>query len=190
MKNLGLFFLSLVFTLGALAQNGTNKSIPPVDKSPLDVSYYPANYPILKIQDRNTEPLIARIIYSRPQKNGRDVFGYLVEYNQTWRLGANEATEIEFFRDVTLGNNRIKKGRYTIYAIPKQDVWTIIVNRDTDTWGSFKYDKAKDVARLDVRPEQSNEILETFSIYFEKRTGGFSMVVQWDNVKASIPFGY
>ncbi|MFN7688427.1 MAG: DUF2911 domain-containing protein, partial [Sphingobacteriales bacterium] len=77
MKNLSLLFFSLILTLCAVAQNGASKQIPAVDKSPLDVSYYPANYPILKIQDRTLEPLIARVIYSRPQKNGREVFGNL-----------------------------------------------------------------------------------------------------------------
>lgn len=185
-----MLIFSLVLTLGVLGQNGAGKSIPPVDKSPLDVSYYPANYPILKIQDKSPEPLVARVIYSRPQKNGRDVFGNLVEYNQIWRLGANEATEIEFYRDVTLGKTKIKKGRYTLYALPKTDSWTVIVNKDTDTWGSFKYDQTKDAARLDVKTEKSTETIETFCIYFEKRTGGMTMVVQWDNVKAAVPFGF
>src|SRR5829696_148421 len=74
--------------------------LPQLDKSPMDMAYYPANYPVLKIQDKATEPLIARIIYSRPQKSNRTVFGELVEYNQVWRMGANDATEIEFYRDV------------------------------------------------------------------------------------------
>jgi hypothetical protein len=190
MKNLSLLFFSLILTLCAVAQNGASKQIPAVDKSPLDISYYPANFPILKIQDRSTEPLIARVIYSRPQKNGREVFGNLVEYNQIWRLGANEATEIEFYRDVTLGTTKIKKGRYTLYAFPKPESWTIIVNRDTDTWGSFKYDQAKDVARLDIKPEKMTDSIENFCIYFEKRTGGMSMIVQWDNVRAAVPFGF
>ncbi len=66
--------------------------LPPVDKSQLDMCYYPVNYPVLKIQDKITEPLVARIIYSRPQKNGRQIFGELVTYGEVWRLGANEAT--------------------------------------------------------------------------------------------------
>ncbi|HEX6170305.1 MAG TPA: DUF2911 domain-containing protein, partial [Chitinophagaceae bacterium] len=74
--------------------------LPEVDKSPMDVSYYPNNYPILKIQNRATEPLAVRILYSRPQRQGRKVFGELVEYGKVWRLGANEATEIEFYKDV------------------------------------------------------------------------------------------
>ena len=70
----------------------------PMDKSPLDISYYPVDYPVLKIQDKMNEPLVARVVYSRPQKNGRTLFGDLVSYGKVWRLGANEATEIEFFK--------------------------------------------------------------------------------------------
>ncbi len=64
----------------------------------MDMSYYPVNYPILKIQDKVTEPLVMRVIYSRPQLNGRKIFGELQAYGQVWRLGANEATEIEFLK--------------------------------------------------------------------------------------------
>src|SRR5207342_534467 len=102
-----------------------SSKLPEVDKSPMDVSYYPNNYPILKIQNKATEPLVARILYSRLQKQGRKIFGELVEYGKVWRLGANEATEIEFYKDVKIGNNKLKKGRYTLYAIPATDKWTL-----------------------------------------------------------------
>jgi hypothetical protein len=58
--------------------------------------YYPNNYPVLKIQDKVTEFAVARVTYSRPQ-NGRH-FWRPGRYGKVWRLGANEATEIEFFR--------------------------------------------------------------------------------------------
>src|SRR5690349_22995755 len=99
---------------------------PALDKSPMDMSYFPANFPILKIQNKATEPLMARCLYSRPQKNGRNVFGDLIEYGKVWRLGANEATEIELYKDVKIDNTRLKKGRYSMYAIPYQDKWTLI----------------------------------------------------------------
>lgn len=87
----------LVITLLTFTAFTQNK-IPSLDKSPLDMSYYPVNYPILKIQDKLTEPLLVRVTYSRPQVAGRTVFGELVEYGKVWRLGANEATEIEFLK--------------------------------------------------------------------------------------------
>jgi len=187
MKAITLFFFVTLTCLMSLAQT---KNIPPVDKSPMDMSYYPSNYPILKIQDKVTEPLSIRLIYSRPQKNGRDVFGGLVEYGQVWRLGANEATEIEFFKDVKIGANKVKKGRYTLYAIPNEDKWTMILNRETDTWGAFKYDQKKDVLRLDVKPEKQNDVTESYSMYFEKSDTGATLFIVWDNIKATLPIGF
>ena len=70
--------------------NAQSGRMPPIDKSPMDMIYYPANYPILKIQDKAKEPVLARVTYSRPQKNGRTVFGELIEFGSIWRLGANQ----------------------------------------------------------------------------------------------------
>src|SRR5665811_1771669 len=99
----------------------------------------------IRDRDKVTEPLAIRLIYSRPQLNGRRIFGELQDYGEVWRIGANEATEIEFFRDVKINNKKIKKGRYTLDCIPYADKWTLIVNRETNTWGIFKYDQTKDV---------------------------------------------
>ena len=163
-----------------------NPAIPPLDKSPMDMSYYPVNYPILKIQDKITEPLVMRIIYGRPQLNGRKIFGGLQEYGEVWRLGANEATEIEFFKDVKINNKKIKKGRYTLYAIPFPEKWTLIVNRETDVWGSFRYDSLKDVVRVDL-PVKKSDMCEDMSIVFEKTSSGADMNMYWDNVKTTLP---
>ena len=154
------------------------------------MSYYPANYPILKIQDKVNEPLMMRIIYSRPEKNGRDVFGGLVEYGQVWRLGANEADEIEFFRDVKIGSYKVKKGRYTMYAIPTEDKWTIILNKDTDTWGAFKYSSKKDIIRTDVPVQKSDTVVESLSMTFEKTPAGCNLIVAWDNIKTALPINF
>lgn len=160
---------------------------PPVDKSPMDMSYYPNGYPVLKIQDKATEPLVARVIFSRPQKNGRVIFGDLLEYGKVWRLGANEATEIEFFQGVKIGATKIKKGRYTLYCIPNIDKWTVIVNKENDTWGSFKYDETKDVTRIDVPVQKQAEAQEFFVMAFDKSATGANLNISWDAVKVSVP---
>lgn len=184
MKNLLALFITLV-CLQASAQNNSAEPVP-LDKSPMDMSYYPANYPILKIQNKITEPLVMRLIYSRPQLNGRKIFGDLQEYGNVWRLGANEATEIEFFKDVKINGKKIKSGRYTLYAIPYADKWTVIVNKDTDTWGSFHYDQSKDIVRIDV-PVTKSQITEAMTIMFDKSQSGAAMNVYWDSVKVSLP---
>ncbi len=183
MKAILSLALLLSFSLASVAQ----LKLPATDKSPLDISYFPDNYPVLKIQDKMTEPLIARVIYSRPQKNERKVFGELIEYGKLWRLGANEATEIEFYVPVKINDTKIKKGRYTLYAIPNSDQWTIILNRENDTWGSFRYDVKKDVVRMNVPVQKQSSIAENFSLLFEKAGGGFTLSALWDDVKVSLP---
>jgi hypothetical protein len=153
----------------------------------MDMAYYPINYPVLKIQDKATEPLIARVIYSRPQKNNRVVFGELVEYNTVWRMGANEATEIEFYRDVKIGGKKILKGKYTLYALVNPNEWSIILNKETDTWGAFKYDQKKDVVRTTVPVQQNMEPADVFTVFFEKISNGINLNIAWDTVLVSLP---
>jgi hypothetical protein len=175
-------------TIIASAQMPASSSpIPALDKSPMDMSTYPPGYPLMKIQGKTTEPIIARVTYSRPQKNGRVIFGDLLEYNAVWRFGANENTEIEFFRDVKINKVLVKKGKYSIFAIPNTDKWTIIFNKDLNTWGSFKYEESKDLLRVNVPTEKLAELAESFYIYFSKSDKGFSMLAGWDNVQVTLP---
>jgi Protein of unknown function (DUF2911) len=177
--------LNALFSINVMAQDA--QTIPPIDKSPMDMSTYPTNYPLLKIQDKAKEPLTARVVYSRPQKNNRVIFGELVEYNAVWRFGANENTEIEFFKDVKINKVLVKKGKYSLFAIPDTDKWTIILNKDLNTWGSFKYEKSKDLLRVDVPVQKSKELVEVFYIYFDKTTTGFSLNAGWDDIKVTLP---
>jgi hypothetical protein len=187
MKQLVVLFLGLsVISATAKAQF----KAPALDKSPMDMSYFPANFPILKIQNKAPEPLLARVLYSRPQKNGRSVFGELIEYGKIWRLGANEATEIELYKDAKIDNTRLKKGRYSLYAIPFQDKWTLIFNRETDIWGAFQYDDKKDVLRTNVKLESQQEPIEAFTLLFDKTDSGANMIMAWDNVKATLPITF
>jgi Protein of unknown function (DUF2911) len=179
--------LAVVLIVGCLISTQAQVKLPPVDKSPLDMSYFPNGYPVLKIQDKLTEPLIARVIFSRPQKNGRSIFGELLEYGKVWRLGANEATEIEFFQNVKIGDTRIKKGRYTMYCIPYPEKWTLIINKETDTWGSFKYDESKDLVRIEVPVQKQTDVLEAFVMAFDKTPTGADLIIAWDNLKVNLP---
>jgi hypothetical protein len=186
-----VFFLAFLFsvTIAVTGQTQTGK-LPVLDKSPMDISYYPANYPVLKIQDKLTEPLVARVIYSRPQKNDRVIFGELVEYGKVWRLGANEATEIEFYKEVKIGGKKIAKGRYTLYALVNKSSWTMIVNKETDVWGAFKYDSKKDIVRTDVPVQTNTEPAEAVAMLFEKTTTGMNLIIAWDDVKVALPISY
>jgi hypothetical protein len=166
-------------------------AIPPLDKSPMDMCYYPVDYPILKIQKKSDAPLIARVIYGRPQKNKRNIFGDLVPYDMVWRAGANEATEIEFFRDVKIDGKKVPKGRYTLYAIPYKEKWTLALNKETDTWGAFGYDDKKDILRTDVITNTSADIIEVFTICFEGTDKNkTNLMIGWDNIDVHLPISW
>ncbi len=74
-----------------------------------------------------------------------------------------------------------------MYCIPYADRWTVIINKENDTWGSFKYDIKKDVARIDVPVQKQAEIVEAFTMTFEKATTGANLIIAWDDVKVSLP---
>lgn len=173
----------------AFAQDSL-KNIPALDKSPMDASYYPTSFPLLKIRDKVTTPLTVKLIYSRPQLKGRAMFGELVPYTQVWRMGANEASEIEFFQDVVIGGKKIKKGEYSIYAIPEPTEWTIIINTENDIWGSFKYEESKDIVRVKVPVTTIANSVESFTIYFSEAKDGCNLVAAWDKVMVKLPIQF
>jgi hypothetical protein len=184
MKKIYVLTMTLCFsTISLLAQ----KKLPGLDKSPMDMSYCPANYSFRQIDTSKVAPLVARLIYSRPQKNGRVIFGDLVPYGKVWRLGANEATEIEFFQSVNIHGKTINKGRYTMYAIPDSVKWTIIINTNTDIWGAFSYDSTKDVVRMDLLVEKQATLVEALTMVFTKSVTGYDLLILWDDEKVTLP---
>jgi hypothetical protein len=166
-----------------------NTQVPTLDKSPMDMSYYPVDYPILKMSGKVTGPPIARVIYSRPAKDGRVIFGNLIKYGEHWRLGANEATEIEFFTDVIIAGKKIKKGRYVLYCIPYQNKWVLELSNDLYVWG-LKIHSAKDVASIEVPVSAANKNYEVFTMEFEPAGAGMQLVMSWDSVQAKLPIRY
>jgi hypothetical protein len=184
-----LIGLILVFQLVFISLMGQS-AFPPIDKSSMDMAYFPVNYPVLKIQDKANDPLIARVVYSRPQRSGRTIFGGLVKNGEVWRLGANEATEIQFFQTVHIDGKKIRSGRYTVYAIVNDNAWTLIFNKETDTWGSFKYDTKKDVLRVDVNVQKIDTLVENLSMVFEKTATGCNLNIAWENTKVSLPIAF
>ncbi|AXY76460.1 DUF2911 domain-containing protein [Paraflavitalea soli] len=177
-------------TINPAISTPNDKQVPlGVDKSPMDMSYYPVDYPKLKMSKNVQEPLVARVIYSRPQKSGRSIFGDVLKYGHVWRLGANEATEIEFFKDVTIDNEKVGKGRYVLYCIPFEDKWTLILNSDLFTWG-LKIDSTKDVHKFTIPINRTNYPFEVFTMEFEKVDKGAELIMEWDSVRAKLPFTF
>lgn len=183
-------YLFVAITLLFATINGNSQSWIPVDKSPMDQIYFPIDYPSKKIRGAG-EPLRMRVIYSRPARNNRKVFGTdIVPHGKIWRLGANEATEVDFFTAATINGRKIPAGRYTMYCIPNEKEWTFIINKDTDAWGAFNYDAAKDVVRATVPVEELKEPIESLTINFEKSGSKVNLVAEWDQKKAALPINF
>ncbi len=178
--------LSFVFLFAVLVIQAQQKPTE-LDKSPMDMSYWPANYPLLKMSGKAKDQPVARIIYGRPMKSGRTIFGGIVKYDELWRLGANEATEVEFFTNVKIGGKPLAKGRYTLYCIPNENKWSLIFSKDNYVWGSFTYDPKKDALRTDAEVDKNAENVEAFTIYFDDTKSGANMVILWDDAKATLP---
>jgi len=160
-----------------------------VDVSPMDITYFPVDYPKLKQSVTNKESLKARVIYSRPQKQGRKIFGALVKYGEPWRLGANEATEIEFFLPATIQNKRVNKGRYILYCIPQEKEWTVIINSGTDRWGLHP-DPSKDIQRFTIPVQSPPAVIEYFTISFVQTQTGAELLMAWDDAVARLPIQF
>ncbi len=163
-----------------------NQNINPyvsVDVSPMDMSYWPDDYTKVSIKKHSPD---ARVIYSRPHKQGRKIFGTLIPYNEPWRLGANEATEIELFEPVTIQGKKIATGRYILYCIPQKEQWSIIFNTNIYSWG-LKQDPSKDVHRFQIPIQKATRSFEYFTMSFEKAQPGAILFMSWDDVTAQLP---
>ena len=165
-----------------------------LDKSPMDMAYYPDNF----AHDRKFAPkligdipAIVRVTYSRPAKRGREVFVKLAPFNEVWRTGANESTEIKFYRDVSIQGKTVKAGTYSLFTIPNATEWTIIINSDVDFWGAYSYDKTHDILRVNVPVKKSKETIENFSIKFRKgKDNEAIMMIGWDLTMVEMPISF
>ena len=164
-----------------------------IDKSPMDMIYFPDDYPKQKMITPDLANPVARVIYSRPQKNGRNIFAdssvtqnVIQQYGQEWRLGANEATEIEFFKPVSINGKTLATGRYIMYCIPYSDKWKIIFNENLYSWG-LHIDKTKDITQIELPVIKNNIQIEYFTMLFQKSTYGCNLVMAWGDIKVVLP---
>src|SRR5690606_29070525 len=170
---------TLLIIAACTFQDMQAQSFPKMDASPMDLA--------MARPDKDSPPY-ARVIYSRPQKKGRDIFGDLVPYGKVWRTGANEATELTIYTPLKFGETLIKPGSYTLYTIPDEEKWTIIINSDTNVWGAFSYKKNKDVARISVPCLQAAAPIESLSMIFRTDNKGTTLLIGWDDHYVEIPF--
>jgi hypothetical protein len=162
---------------GALAQAGR----PPLPRVPLS----PRALEQVAVGTGQVE-----VEYSRPFARGRKVFGGLVPWSTVWRTGANAATTFKTNVELSLGDTVVPKGTYTLYTIPGEKAWKLIVNRQTGQWGT-DYDQKMDLARVDMKVEPRADHLEVLTISFlpEDPFRG-SLRISWEKLTLSVPYAY
>lgn len=167
-----MLFCALLSSVMSHAQKFDN-----LDSDPVDIAYLTTK--------KIPKPLV-KVVYGRPQKESTHVFGDQVPYGEIWRTGANEATEVKFFTDMSFGRKLVKAGTYVMHTIPGEKEWTIILNSNTDTWGCYFYDETKDVVRIRI-PAREAEVVDVFSIGFKEDFKNTFMVLAWDDTRIDIP---
>lgn len=126
--------------------------------------------------------------YSRPNMKGRKVMGELVPYGNVWRTGANSATTLTFGDEVTIGGKKIPAGKYGLLTIPGKDNWVLIISKQTDVTSPSAYKETEDVVRVDVKPVNINNKIETFTMQFaEVKPSSCELQLLWENTAVTLP---
>ncbi|MGK7396851.1 MAG: DUF2911 domain-containing protein [Candidatus Cyclobacteriaceae bacterium M3_2C_046] len=138
------------------------------------------------------EDTYVKITYGRPHKRDREIFGNpdLVPYGKVWRTGANEATEITITEPVTMAGKRVEPGTYTLFTIPEEDQWTIILNEELGQWGSYNYKEDRDVLRFTVPTKETDVVYEPFTIEFNQSDDSADIQMMWDQTMVEIPLEF
>ncbi len=168
------FTSCLMFLLNVQIQAQEFKEL---DKSPHDIVYF---------RENKISPPSIKILYGRPQIKGRDINEKLIPNGKIWRVGANEATEVRFYSDVTFGGKKVKAGSYVLYAIPQEKEWILILNTNLDVWGSYEYEEKYDIVRAKAKVSKA-EPLEAFTIAFKEKGNHVNMVLGWDTKRVTVP---
>lgn len=125
------------------------------------------------------------VTYERPAARGREIFGELVPYNKLWRTGAGNCTTIQFDDDVLIDHKLIRAGTYSLFTIPSEQEWTIILNSDTTLYGTGGYDDGKDLVRFKIKSETTSRYYESFTIDIDVIPDNAMLTISWENTRAS-----
>ncbi len=150
-----------------------------------------AQQPILSPRDSSSIVIDGKKIsvnYGRPSMRGRLIMGELVPYNKVWRTGANEATAFVTEADLEIGGIVLPRGSYTLYTLPGEQGWKLILNKQTGQWGTV-YNATLDFARIPLKRQDMKSPVETFTISFRKNEGsGGMLVLEWELTQLSVAF--
>ena len=187
------FILSL-FAFALTLQGLVAQSFSKLDKSPVDIAYFPDDFAHDRIFDKEKmgdREAVIRILYNRPLKKGREIFGKLVPYGKVWRTGANESVEIKLYKDVNFAGKKLKAGVYSLFTIPTEKEWTVIFNKDLDYWGAYNYKKENDALRVKASSRKTSETIEAFSMDMQDQDKNKGILyLGWDDTIVELPFTY
>lgn len=125
--------------------------------------------------------------YGRPAVKGRKIFGELVPYNKVWRAGANEATKITFGQNVNFGGKMVMAGNYSLFVVPQEKEWKVILNSNANQWGAYTYDEKLNIAEVTVPFQKLNDKQESFEITFQPLDDhSTNLVMKWDMTQAKV----
>lgn len=127
------------------------------------------------------------IHYNTPFIRGRKIMGGLVPYGRVWRTGANPATSLKTAVNLKVGEATVPAGSYTLYTLPSEGTWMLIINKQTGQWGTV-YDQSKDLVRVEMKKAMLPQPQEKMSISFEHTQGGSTELhVRWETTDVSVP---
>lgn len=126
--------------------------------------------------------------YSSPRAKGRQIFGGLVPYNEVWRTGANEATTFVTTANLNVEGKDVPAGSYTIFTVPAQDKWTLIINKKTGEWGIPYHYESDELVRVPMQVGKTSGPVENFTINYEQSGAGCTLQISWENTQASVKF--
>jgi hypothetical protein len=127
------------------------------------------------------------IEYGRPYVKGRKIFGGLVPFDAVWRTGADEATTLVTSAPLKIGDAAVPAGTYTLYTLPGEKAWKLIINKQTGQWGT-DYAQKQDLSRVDMKVESVASPVEQLTIDITPQGAGGVLSITWDTTKASVPF--
>jgi hypothetical protein len=166
--------VSLVMLIGVMAM---------AQQTPEDKSKRPSPPATAEVTLKNKK---ITIDYSRPSLKGRKVGQELAPYGKVWRTGANEATALNTEIDLNIGGAKVPAGKYTLYTLPSEGTWKLIINKQTGQWGT-KYDESQDLARVDMKKTALPQSVEQFTISFEKKgENAADLNLDWENTRVSV----
>jgi hypothetical protein len=156
--------------------------------APAAAQQRPRPSPPAKAECQFSDGKTITVDYSSPRMRGRKIYGELVPFGQVWRTGANEATTFVTTADLSIGGKNVPAGSYTLYTVPAQDKWTLIISKKTGQWGIPYPGEGEDLLRAEMKVSSLPSPVENFAIGFQQAGDSCTLQIDWETTRASVAF--